>query len=56
MKRSFTLILVLAFIFSCAPNSFAATDEEIQALKQQVEQLMQRIAKLEAEQVRAKDE
>ena len=42
-------------MFSCAPNSFAASDEEIQALKQQVQQLMQRIEKLESEQVKVKD-
>ncbi len=56
MKRLFTLILVLAFVISCAPNSFAATDEEIQALKQQVQQLMQRIDKLEAEQAKTKED
>ncbi|MDP2911654.1 MAG: hypothetical protein Q8N76_04930, partial [Candidatus Omnitrophota bacterium] len=56
MKRLFTLILVLAFVLSCAPNSFAASDEEIQVLKQQVQQLMQRIEKLESEQSKAKDE
>lgn len=55
-KMLFTLILVLACIFSCAPNSFAASDEEIQVLKEQVQQLMQRIEKLESEQSKAKDE
>ena len=56
MKRLLIPILVLAFVLSCAPNSFAATDEEIQALKQQVQQLMQRIDKLEADQAKTKEE
>lgn len=56
MKKLSIAILVLTCIFSYAQNSFAATDEEIQALKQQVQQLMQRIEKLESEQARAKEE
>ncbi|MDO8603661.1 MAG: hypothetical protein Q7O04_07430 [Candidatus Omnitrophota bacterium] len=56
MKKLLIAILVLTCIFSYAQNSFAATDEEIQALKQQVQQLMQRIEKLESEQARAKEE
>jgi hypothetical protein len=52
------LILILALVFMTAyvPTGFAATDEEIQALKQQVQELMQRIEKLEAEQTRVKEE
>jgi hypothetical protein len=56
MGRVLRLLLVAALMFSCAPNSFAATDEEIQALKQQVQQLLQRIDKLESEQAKTKEE
>ena len=56
MKRILILILVLAFILSYAPLGFAASDEEIQALKVQVRELMQRIEKLEAEQTQSKAE
>lgn len=56
MRRVFVIILVLAVMFSYAPQGFAATDEEIQALKVQVRELMQRIEKLEAEQVQSKAE
>ena len=55
MKRLLISILVLAFVFSYLPKGFAATDEEIQALKEQVQQLMQRIEKLESEQAKVKD-
>src|SRR3989338_3032556 len=55
MGRVLRLLLVAALMFSCAPSSFAATDEEIQALKQQIQQLMQRIEKLESEQATVKD-
>jgi hypothetical protein len=54
MKRLLMGILVLAFMFSCLSHSFADTDEEIQALKAQVRELMQRIEKLETEQAQAK--
>ncbi len=56
MKRALAVILVLTFIFSYVPTGFAATDEEIQALKVQVRELMQRIEKLEAEQTQSKAE
>ncbi|HAZ10693.1 MAG: hypothetical protein A2047_02190 [Omnitrophica bacterium GWA2_41_15] len=56
MKRLLIPILVLAFIFSYAPPGFAATDEEIQILKQQVQQLLQRIDKLEADQAKTKED
>jgi len=57
MKMLLIFTLVLAFVFSYAPVAgFAASDEEIQALKQQVQQLLQRIEKLESEQSKAKDE
>ena len=55
MKRLLIVTLVLALVFSYAPVGFAASDEEIQALKQQVQQLMQRIEKLESEQAKVKD-
>ena len=53
MKRLFVIILVLAVMFSYTPKGFAATDEEIQALKVQVRELMQRIEKLEAGQAQS---
>ncbi|MFH1876087.1 MAG: porin [Candidatus Omnitrophota bacterium] len=56
MRRISIFIIGFAFIFSCAPKGFAATDEEIQALKVQVGELMQRIDKLEIEQVQSKAE
>lgn len=56
MKRLLGFILVLAFIFSYSPVGFAASDEEIQALKAQVRELMQRIEKLEVEQAQSKAE
>lgn len=56
MKRLLTAILVLAFVFSYVPVGFAATDEEIQALRQQVQELLQRIDKLEADQAKVKEE
>ncbi len=56
MKRALVVILVLTFIFSYVPIGFAATDEEIQALKVQVRELIQRIEKLEVEQTQAKAE
>ncbi|MDP2938716.1 MAG: hypothetical protein Q8O13_01345, partial [Candidatus Omnitrophota bacterium] len=56
MKRIFVFVMTFAFILSCAPKGFAATDEEIQALKVQVRELMLRIEKLEAEQTQSKAE
>lgn len=56
MKRFFTGILVSAFLFSYVPKGFAATDEEIQVLKTQVQELLERIEKLEAEQTQSKTE
>jgi len=53
-KFMLVLSLILSFIFSYVPQGFAATDEEIQALKVQVRELMQRIDKLEAGQEQAK--
>lgn len=49
-------VLILAFIASYPLSGFTATDEEIQALKQQVADLMQRIEKLESEQAQSKVE
>lgn len=48
--------LILSFVIFYTPNGFAATDEEIQALKVQVRELMQRIDKLEIEQAQSKVE
>jgi len=48
------LLLVLTFIFSFVPKGFTASDEEIHALKQQVQELMKRIEKLEFEQTQTK--
>jgi hypothetical protein len=56
MSRVGIIILVLLFVFSYIPKGFAATDEEIQGLKLQVRELMQRIEKLEAEQIQSKTE
>lgn len=56
MRGTLSFVLVLTLVFSYAPKGFAATDEEIQALKVQVKELMQRIEKLEAEQVQSKVE
>lgn len=56
MRRIFIFITVFAFIFSYTPKGFAASDEEIQALKVQVRELMQRIDKLETEQAQSKAE
>lgn len=56
MKRFFVYVLVMASIFSYLPKGFALTaDEEIQALKQQVQELMKRIEQLEQEQVKFKE-
>lgn len=55
-KWMLALSLILSFIFSYAPQGFATTDEEVQALKVQVRELMQRIEKLETEQAQSKAE
>lgn len=54
MKRVLAFILVLTVIFSYSPVGFAASEEDIHALKMQVKELMQRIDKLEADQGQAK--
>jgi RecA/RadA recombinase len=56
MKRMLVFLLVVAFSLSFVPKGFAASDEEIQALKVQVRELMQRIEKLEGEQAQSKAE
>jgi outer membrane murein-binding lipoprotein Lpp len=56
MRKIFVFAIAFAFILSSAPIGFAATDEEVQALKVQVRELMQRIDKLEMEQAQAKAE
>lgn len=53
MRKIFVFAIVFAFILSSAPMGFAAADEEVQALKVQVRELMQRIEKLESEQAQA---
>lgn len=55
-KVMFVFSLIFSFIFSYVPRGFAATDEELQALKTQVQELLQRIEKLEAEQMQSKTE
>ncbi|MDP3731643.1 MAG: hypothetical protein Q8R31_01245 [Candidatus Omnitrophota bacterium] len=55
MKKIFVFILVWVFIFSFVPKGFTqASEEEIAALKQQVQELMKRIEKLETDQVNTK--
>lgn len=56
MKRFFVIVVVSAFLFSYVQKGFAATDEEIQVLKQQVQELLQRIEKLEGEKAKDKEE
>ena len=55
-KWTLVLSLILSFVLSYTPKGFAATDEEVQALKVQVRELMQRIEKLETEQAQSKAE
>lgn len=55
MKKIFVFILAWVFIFSFAPKGFTETsEEEIAALKQQVQDLMKRIEKLETDQANTK--
>lgn len=57
MRKVLVLILVLAFIVSFSPQAFALTqEEEIQLLKANVKELMQRIEGLEQQQVKSKEE
>lgn len=57
MRRFFILLVVFGFIFAASFSDFSwadERDEEIQALKIQVQELMKRIEKLEAEQQESK--
>src|SRR3989338_2244279 len=57
MKRIFVFILCLAFMFSFVSQGFSlTTDEEIQLLKTQVKELLQRIEQLEQQQVKQKED
>ncbi|MDP2938922.1 MAG: hypothetical protein Q8O13_02415 [Candidatus Omnitrophota bacterium] len=55
MRRAFIVIMVLAFIFTFAQKGFTDSQEEIQALKHQVKELMTRIEKLEQDQAKSKE-
>lgn len=56
MKKVSILLILLAFVFSFVTQGFAAAEDELPVLKQQVQELMSRIGQLEKEQVKQKED